>query len=50
MDIENCKSKDAGTYQVTATNEFGSETCSVTLIITQNPEDVVDFKNLLIKR
>ena len=44
MEISNCKPKDAGTYQVTATNEFGSEIAPVTLIITQNPNDVVDLK------
>ncbi len=50
MEIDNCKPKDAGTYQVTATNEFGSETIPVTLIITQNPEDVVDLKTMLKNR
>ena len=50
MDINGCKPKDAGTYQVTATNEFGTDTASVTLIITENPEEVVDYKSLLIKR
>ena len=50
MEIENCKQKDAATYLVSATNQFGTETCSVTLIITTNPEDVPDYKNLLIKR
>jgi hypothetical protein len=50
MEIANCKSKDAGTYQVTATNEFGEITAPVTLIITQNPEDVVDLKQMLKNR
>ena len=50
MEIANCKSKDAGTYQVTATNEFGSEIAPVTLIITQNPEEVVDLKSKLKNR
>lgn len=44
MEISNCKPNNAGTYQVTATNEFGSEIAPVTLIITQNPNDVVDMK------
>ena len=43
MEILNCKPKDAGTYQVTATNEFGVETAPVTLMFTHNPDDVVDF-------
>lgn len=50
MEIANCKPKDAGTYQVTATNEFGTETAPVTLIITQNPDDVVDPKTKLKNR
>ncbi len=50
MEIENCKQKDAATYVVTASNEFGTETCSVTLIITTNPEEVPDYKTLLMKR
>jgi hypothetical protein len=50
MEIANCKPKDAGTYQVTATNEFGTETAPVTLIITQNPEEVVDLKSMLKNR
>jgi len=44
MEILNCKQKDAGTYQVTATNEFGSDTAPVTLMFTHNPEEVVDYK------
>lgn len=50
MEIKNCRQKDAGTYQVTASNEFGTETAPVTLIITQNPEDVVDYKTNLKNR
>lgn len=50
LELQNTKSKDAGTYQVTATNEFGSVTEPVTLIITQNAEDVVDLKSLLKNR
>lgn len=50
MEIPNCKPRDAGTYQVTATNEFGSDTAPVTLIITQNPEEVVDLKSMLKNR
>ncbi len=44
MEIMNCKQKDAGTYQVTATNEFGCDTAPVTLMFTHNPEEVVDYK------
>ncbi len=47
MEIDNCKPKDAGTYQVSATNEYGTEIIPVTLIITQNPEEVVDLKLML---
>lgn len=50
LEIQNTKSKDAGTYQVTASNEFGSVTEPVTLIITQNAEDVVDLKSMLKNR
>ena len=50
MEILKCKTKDAGTYQVTASNIFGSDTAPVTLIITQNPEDVVDPKKMLKNR
>lgn len=50
MEIANCRPKDAGTYQATATNEFGSDTAPVTLIITQNAEDVVDYKQMLKNR
>lgn len=50
LELQNTKSKDAGTYQVTATNEFGSATEPVTLIITQNAEDVVDLKKMLKNR
>ena len=50
MDVENCRQKDAATYLVSATNEFGTETCSVTLIITINPEEALDYKTLLMKR
>lgn len=50
MEIVTSKTKDAGTYQVTASNEFGSVTEPVTLIITQNEDDVVDYKNMLKNR
>jgi hypothetical protein len=50
MEISNCKPKDAGTYQVTAINEFGTDLAPVTLIITHNPEDVVDLKDQLKNR
>lgn len=44
MEVLNCSQKDAGTYQVTATNQFGSDTAPVTLMFTHNPDDVVDYK------
>ena len=50
MEISYCKPKDAGTYQVTATNEFGVDTAPVTLIITDNTDDVLDYKTQLRNR
>lgn len=43
MEIAECKSKDAGNYKVTATNLFASESIPVSLVLTSNPEDVVDY-------
>ena len=50
MEIHNCKQKDAGTYQITATNQFGSDSVPVTLMFTHNPEEVVDYKMSLKNR
>lgn len=47
LELLNTTSKDAGTYQVTATNEFGSVSEPVTLIITKDAGDVVDMKSML---
>ena len=39
--------KDAGTYQVSATNEHGKVEVPVTLIVTSNPEEAADWKAAL---
>jgi len=50
LEIYECKSKDAGNYKVTATNIFASETIPVSLVLTNNPEDVVDYSMKLKSR
>ena len=49
LEMDKCKSKDAGTYTVTISNEFGSDNCSATLIVTDKPEEVEDWKAMLKK-
>lgn len=49
LEMDDTKSKDAGTYTVTITNEYGSDTCSVTLITTDKEEEVQDWKSALKK-
>ena len=44
LEIKDIKSKEAGTYTVTATNEHGSEQTAATLIVTSNPEEAEDWK------
>lgn len=44
LEMDKCKSKDAGTYTVTITNDFGSDSCSATLIVTDKAEEVEDWK------
>ncbi|KAJ8319891.1 hypothetical protein KUTeg_001478 [Tegillarca granosa] len=43
LEIADIKKKDAGTYQVTATNEHGSEAAPATIIVTDNEDDVQDW-------
>lgn len=47
LEIDNIKKKDAGTYTVTLNNEFGEESTSVTLIVTDKPEEAEDWKSSL---
>ncbi|ELT91013.1 hypothetical protein CAPTEDRAFT_109753, partial [Capitella teleta] len=49
LEMDDIKTKDAGTYTVTISNEYGSDTCSVTLICTDKEEDVQDWKAALKK-
>ena len=42
--IADITSNDSGTYTVTASNEHGSKHVSVTLIVTDKLEEVVDWK------
>ena len=44
LEMDNIKSKDAGTYTVTITNEYGSDSCPATLMVTNNVEEVQDWK------
>lgn len=43
LEIADIKKKDAGTYQVAATNEHGSEAAPATIIVTDNEDDVQDW-------
>jgi obscurin-RhoGEF protein len=45
--ISDIKSKDAGTYTVTATNEHGSVQAPATLMVTDKEEEVADWKAAL---
>ena len=49
MELDGIKKKDSGTYTVTISNEYGTESCPVTLMVTDKPEDVVDWKAQLKK-
>lgn len=50
LEIFECKSKDTGNYKVTATNIFSSESAPVSLVMTQNPDEVVDYNMKLKNR
>ena len=47
LEMDNIKSKDAGTYNVTISNEYGSESCPATLMVMNNIEEVQDWKSQL---
>ena len=47
MEILDIKKKDAGTYNVSATNEHGTEQVAATLIVTSIPEEAEDWKAAL---
>lgn len=47
MEILNIAKKDAGTYNVTATNEHGTQQVAATLIVTAIPEEAEDWKAAL---
>ena len=43
-EIDDIVKKDAGTYTVNIENEFGSDTCPATLMVTDKPEEAEDWK------
>ena len=47
MEIQDIKKKDSGTYNVTATNEHGTQQVAATLIVTSVPEEAEDWKAAL---
>ena len=47
MEIQDIKKKDSGTYNVTATNEHGTQQVAATLIVTSIPEEAEDWKAAL---
>ena len=49
LEMDNIKPKDAGTYTVTISNEYGSDSCPATLMSTNKEEDVEDWKAQLKK-
>ena len=44
LEIDDIKEKDAATYTVTICNEHCEIACSATLIVTDKPEEVQDWK------
>lgn len=49
LEIDNIKKKDAGTYTVSISNEFGSDSCPATLMVTDKEEEAQDWKSALKK-
>ena len=47
LEMDNIVKKDAGTYTVTISNEYGSDDCSCTLMVTDKPEEAEDWKAAL---
>ena len=41
------QAKDAGTYTVTISNEFGSDSAPATLMVTDNEEEAQDWQSSL---
>ena len=49
LEMDNIKKNDTGTYTVTIENKFGTESCPMTLMVTDKEEDVQDWKAQLKK-
>lgn len=49
IEIKDIKKPDAGTYAVTITNKYGSETCPATVMVTNKEEEANEWKNQLKK-
>jgi len=49
LQMDQIKKTDTGTYTVTVENKFGTETCPMTLMVTDKEEDVQDWKAQLKK-
>ena len=47
LEMTDIKSKDAGTYTVTITNEHGTESAPATLMVTDKEEEDTDWKSAL---
>lgn len=43
LEMDNAKKKDAGTYTITISNEYGSESCPATLMVTDKAEEAQDW-------
>ena len=49
LELDGIQSKDAGTYTVTISNEYGSDSCPATLMATDKEEEAQDWKAQLKK-
>jgi len=49
LEMDQIKKNEAGTYTVTIENKFGSDTCPATLMVTDNADEVQDWKAQLKK-
>jgi len=49
LEMDQIKKTDAGTYTVTIVNKFGTDTCPATLMVTDNADEVQDWKAQLKK-
>ena len=49
LEIDNVKAKDAGTYTCSISNVYGSDSCSVTLMVTENEAEMDDWLSQLKK-